>query len=217
MTDAEWIFKTDCADKKRIARSASKKNRTGKGPIRFPSDNLTKKELRKMNGDIKTYKINDCISWKEFLIYPHDIQQEYLDSIAVKYHPNAHDLTEMFGANSVKTLYAYFSRHKLNAHLRQNMSSCSLSNEWKKFCGLDIPVSETISPEPLTPVIEKCCIDEKLVAVKQENPIVCPYLESGTFTVTGDAYMVMDILEIVCGKSKYKFTIKFEEVNNENE
>lgn len=214
MTDERYVYTQDIRDKKSTARSASKTNRKGKGPVKLPSDYLTKKEFKKMNGEVQNYNMSKRVNWSVFKFWPKDIQQEYLNKINDKLKATMKDLSEMFRC-SVPTINRYFDDHGLVYQSDRGRRSCKEDPEWKKFCELDIPVTKVITPTPFTPVIEKCCTDEKLVAVKQENPIVCPYLESGTFTVTGDAYTVMDILEVICGKSKYKFTITFEEVNNE--
>ena len=52
MTEAEKEFRHDCRMKKVVAASARfRRAHAGKGgKVRLPSDNLTKKELEKMNG-----------------------------------------------------------------------------------------------------------------------------------------------------------------------
>lgn len=47
MDDARWDFLKNSADTKRTARSASKKNRTGKGAVRMPSDYLNREDKKK--------------------------------------------------------------------------------------------------------------------------------------------------------------------------
>lgn len=47
MDDARWDFLKNSADTKRTARSAAKKNRTGKGAVRMPGDYLNKEDKKK--------------------------------------------------------------------------------------------------------------------------------------------------------------------------
>ena len=61
MTDEKFVFVSDVAEKKRTARgSHNKRTHCGRGgTVRFPSDNMTRKELSKMNGEVKSYRMND--------------------------------------------------------------------------------------------------------------------------------------------------------------
>lgn len=61
MTDERFTFIEDCKDKKRTARGAhNKRTHCGKGgAVMFPSDYLTTKEKKAMNGECKAYRMND--------------------------------------------------------------------------------------------------------------------------------------------------------------
>ena len=60
MKDEEYLFHQTCREQKNIARSArNKRTHNGKGGrVKFPSDYMTKKELQKMNGEVKSYRLN---------------------------------------------------------------------------------------------------------------------------------------------------------------
>ena len=58
--NAEAIFKQDSREKKTIGHSAAK--RVGKRKrVTFPSDYLSAKELKRMNGDVKNYRLDQPI------------------------------------------------------------------------------------------------------------------------------------------------------------
>lgn len=85
MTDAEYVFNQTSKERKRNGRGDYNKKRQGGKTIRFPSDNLSRKEKNAMNGEVKTYSFYKPLYWDEFRKMPNDIQQEYLDTIKEKF------------------------------------------------------------------------------------------------------------------------------------
>lgn len=83
MTDEKFTFVEDVKEKKIASRSA--RNRiahTGKGgKVRFPHDNLTRKELEAMNGELRVYRMNDPMKWEDFKTMPVDLQVQYIKAI----------------------------------------------------------------------------------------------------------------------------------------
>lgn len=99
MSEITDMFREECADRKRTARGAfNKKTHNGKGGrVKFPSDYLSEKEKRKMNGEIKTFKMNQPISWEEFKTYPDDIKRQYIRSLRVRFQVPDKLIAEMMG------------------------------------------------------------------------------------------------------------------------
>ena len=99
MTDEKYTFVTDVAEKKRTARGAfNKRTHNGKrGGVKFPSDYLSEKEKRKMNDEVKTYKMNQPISWNEFKTYPDDIKITYIKTLRTRFHVPDKLIAEMMG------------------------------------------------------------------------------------------------------------------------
>lgn len=87
MSDEEWEYKQDCKDKKITARSArNKRTHNGKGgAVKLPSDYLSKKELKAMNGPVESYRMNDPMSWEEFKKLPDDLKVTYIKALREKY------------------------------------------------------------------------------------------------------------------------------------
>lgn len=87
MTDEKYLFVTDMHEKKRTARGIhNKRTHTGKGGrVIFPSDHLTRKELNAMNGEVKSYNINNPMKWEEFKALPDDIKIIYVKAIREKF------------------------------------------------------------------------------------------------------------------------------------
>ena len=101
MTDEKFTFIEDVREKKRTATGAHhKRTHCGKGgAIRFPSDFMTKKELRAMNGEVKEYRLNDPMSWKEFKAMPDDIKIIYIKALRQKYNVSDTKIMEMLGVS----------------------------------------------------------------------------------------------------------------------
>lgn len=80
LTDEQKEFIADCKDKARTARdSHNKRSHCGKsGGIKFPSDNLTEKQRRAMNGKVVAYNINEALTDEEFKKLPDDIKKLYV-------------------------------------------------------------------------------------------------------------------------------------------
>ena len=87
LPDEQWDMIEDSISKKRTAQSARhRRTHCGKGgSVKFPSDYMTKKELKAMNGECKSYRLNDPMMWEEFKQLPDDIKIIYIKGIREKY------------------------------------------------------------------------------------------------------------------------------------
>ena len=99
MDDCEYVFRQYVKDKKNIGRNAKYMNRTGKGGVKFPSDYLTNKEKKKLNGSVNSYDMGKPMTYKEFKAFPDDIKKMYLEGITEKFHPTQKTLAEFFGVS----------------------------------------------------------------------------------------------------------------------
>ena len=81
LSDEQRDFIEDCRDKKRTGYgSHNKRSHCGKsGGIKFPSDNLTEKQKRAMNGEVVTYQLSKILTDEEFNKLPDDIKKLYID------------------------------------------------------------------------------------------------------------------------------------------
>lgn len=101
MTDEKYVFMTEVADKKRTARGVhNKRTHTGKrGKLRFPSDNMTRKEIEAMNGEVKTYNIKNPMKWHEFKTMPDDLKRAYLKRLRDLYNASNKAIGDMMGVS----------------------------------------------------------------------------------------------------------------------
>lgn len=88
MEDEKYIYQQEQREKKIISYSAKNaRTHCGKrGAVKLPSDYLTKKELESMNGEVKSYHLNDPMTWREFRALPDDIKIIYIKLLREKFN-----------------------------------------------------------------------------------------------------------------------------------
>lgn len=172
MSDEQYELYQDIKEKKVTARSARHtRTHCGKGgPVKFPSDYKTKKELEAMNGECKSYRLNDPMSWEEFKAMPEDLKKDYIKLIRQKYNAPDKEIAE----HIFKTSYYTVSKWIREAGLGLGKASGGRCRawDWKGFmqwCGetpneeIDIPIVDELPVEeqPLPPIEECLCTEER--------------------------------------------------------
>lgn len=111
MTEVEKVYYDDIREKKIINHSANKVNRTGKGPIRFPSDYLSKKEREQMNGECRSWNLNGFYSWDEFKQMPNDIKISWLNRMLNVYGVGIKNIETVVFNGRTNILVTWLNRH----------------------------------------------------------------------------------------------------------
>lgn len=101
MSDEQYEYVSDCRDKKVTARSARHaRTHNGKGgSVKFPSDYMSAKELKSMNSECKTYRMNEPITWDEFKSMPDDLKIGYVKGLRERFKVPAREIAMMMGVN----------------------------------------------------------------------------------------------------------------------
>jgi hypothetical protein len=175
--DETYLFVSDVKEKKITARSARHtRTHCGKGGrVRLPHDNLTKKELQKMNGECKSYRLNDPMSWQEFKSLPDDLKITYIKLLQKKFNVPFVHIGKMLGC-AQRTI----SCEIIRLGLSEGKAAKGRKKKWDKegfyawWHGVDkLP----------TPVIEEIpCADPN-----QEEKPVHFYTEEEWETIFGEA------------------------------
>ena len=98
MDDAEYLFHQTSKNAKRLARGAyAKKGGSRSKKCTLPSDKLSAKERKELNGKMSTYKMREPMTWKEFKALPDDLKKEYLQFLANEKRARSMDVAAMFG------------------------------------------------------------------------------------------------------------------------
>jgi hypothetical protein len=127
LPDEQWDMIKDSIDKKNIANSShNRRSHCGKGgSIKLPSDYLSSKELKAMNGEVKSYRINEPVMWSEFKKFPKDIQNMYIKSLREKYNVTNNALAKAMGISN-----AAFNKRIKELGLNLGKKVCGKSRMW---------------------------------------------------------------------------------------
>lgn len=228
MNDYEWDFVKDSIDKKNVARSArSTRTHCGKGgAVKFPSDYLTKKELKAMSGEVIKYaSLKKPMSWGEFKELPDDLKKEYINSIRDKFGAPDKYIAQMFGV-SQHTLCLYFKDLGLGVG-----KSCGAANrKWKTeeflaWCGganLEAKVApvpeETIEPELDANTFDSSSLSdtevEKIEVGGNEScgesfERVCATPKDGQMLFTCKAEDALNTIRLILGDKKVELFVEW--------
>ena len=98
----------------------------------LPSDRMSKKELEKMNGEVKCYNVLAPWTWQEFKEAPDDICREYIDRLATVYEINYNLLSKMFGVTS-NSIRAQFSKKGIKFSCKTGQTTIEVRTKFEKF------------------------------------------------------------------------------------
>ena len=187
MSDEAYEFTRDSIDKKVTARSArSTRSHCGKrGAVKFPSDYLSAKELKAMNGEcIKYASLKKPMTWEEFKALPNDLKAMYIKSLREKFNVPDAELAKMFDIDK-NVVYRHFKCYGLC----KGAGSGAKVKTWNRDGWLLwLHGADPTAVEPSeTPV------EEALVAVNEEADIVV----NDEPTETVDEAAVEEILAII--------------------
>lgn len=86
MTDERYLFVSDSREKKTIARGAAHRKGGSKSKkCTLPSDYLTEKQRKELNGAVESFDLKKFYTWAEFKALPADIQIEWMNHMTEKY------------------------------------------------------------------------------------------------------------------------------------
>lgn len=99
MTDEKFVFNQDVRERSKMKTGAMhKKNGCKSKKCTLPSDYLSTKEKKKLNGPVSSISMNKpYYDWRSFTSLNPEVQAEYLNGLITNYGARAKDLAEMFG------------------------------------------------------------------------------------------------------------------------
>lgn len=136
-----------------------------------------------MNGECKSYRLNDPMAWKEFVSMPDDVKVTYIKLLRQKFNvPNKY-IAEMLGTNN-----SYFSKEVIRLGISEGKNCRGRCTPWDKegFLAWWHGVDQLPTHVPEEPVYE-----EQEVFVEDDLPIEEPEF------VPVEKYMHLDA-EIAC-------------------
>ena len=157
MNDAEFLFKTTSAERKRNGIGDFHKKRGGGRYVRLPSDNLSKKEKEMMNGEVLEYNMNVPVAWKAFKKWPQDLACEYIQRLEEAYNAKSEDIAGMLGVSK-----SSYHKYKSSLGIKSKSGHGRPLDRagWAKFIGAN-EFSPEILVESSPAVTEKVELPEK--------------------------------------------------------
>lgn len=107
MNDAEYLFRQTEIERKRIGRGDYNKKRGGGRYVRLPSDNLSRKEKRLMNGQVASINMTLPTKWETFRNLSTDLQRDYVLLLEKTYGATSPMIAKMLGIS-----HEYFRDHR---------------------------------------------------------------------------------------------------------
>lgn len=210
MTDEAFVLNQDNRERKAIGRNARYRKAGSKSrKCSLPSDRLTKKQLKELNSEVKTWNLNAPMGYIDFMNMPRELQWEYLIKLLTEKEGRLPDVADMMGAN-YKTLQQYIMRHHPGRKLPDKRGQKRPGPKWADFIGgaempqeaPEAPQEECVAPEEKSPHSESS-------AVKLPDALLC--LNDGILTFTGNPQAVFQKALLVLDPSqRYRITIHFE-------
>ena len=181
MPDEQYVMISDSIEKKKIAHSShNRKTHCGKGGrVKFPSDYLSKKELKAMNGDVKSYNLNKPMTWEEFRRMPQDLQIMYIKKLR-----NEFGVPDIVLSKAMGVCKSSFSKAMRDLNLSLGKSAGATGKQW-----LNSEKSSKFSEywnkfNKKEDSVEEGSIEEKNEAV-EEMDISEAFAQIGTYATEG--------------------------------
>lgn len=179
-------FDYDVLQKKRIAAGARNMKRGSRSKrCSLPSDNLTPAQLKRRNGPVSTYKLDEPMRWDDFKAMPVDLQKQYLTNLVETYGATNEMLGDMFYVHPthVGTVKKALGVVSHNPHRLIGEKKAIRDQMWAAFCNGVVGGGDAVKETPKEPkkleALPVRCPDElEEVALTQAKP-ERKYLELG--------------------------------------
>ena len=145
LSDEEYVYRQDIKEKKSTGRGAFHKKCGSKSKkCNFPSDYMSKKEIKAMNGEVISYNPNAWYTWEEFKALPMEYQVKYVNSLLNRYNCGLSNISEIVFGKSKGWLGIYFKKvgqmefinHTADRHLTRELyrNGEKLKADMEKSC-----------------------------------------------------------------------------------
>ena len=147
-------FDYDALQKKRIAAGARHMKRGSRSKrCSLPSDNLTPAQLKRRNGPVSTYKLDEPMRWDDFKAMPVDLQKQYLTNLVETYGATNEMLGDMFYVHpthvgAVKKALGVVSH---NPHRISGKQKDIRDQMWAAFCNGVVGGGDAVKETPREP------------------------------------------------------------------
>lgn len=167
-------FDYDAMQKKQLARNKFRNAKYKHGGCHLPHEDLTPAQIKRRNGPMVTYNLNLPMSWKDFKSMPHDLQQQYLDSLHARFGVGPGDIAKHLFLRDQGSLYRSTKDMGLTVAKRDKNRDFDGFLAWLR------------KEEDATDAPSKDAKNALLRAEASAKVHGCSTVEQMTFTLTGD-------------------------------
>ena len=204
MKDEKYVFIQDLIEKKTIGRGSFNKRSHcgGSGKKKWAAELMTNKELAKMNGELKTYRLNDPMTWKEFKALPDDIKVMYIKGIQERFNP--------FDASIARTLFKVHPSTLLDVLKRLGLTHGNVdgNRKWDRegfeawASGNKVEELE-VTEEEVTEVTEETEVAEEPKVIEKKKAIPL----TGSMKFEGKTEEILETISAILGGADLRITI----------
>lgn len=189
MDDAQYLFVTDSAEKKKVARSARNRVTKKKGCI-LPSDYLTAGEKKKMNGDVMTVNLNQKMSYRYFKTLTPQLQEMYLNHLVNHYKFNVSQIKKSLGCTNGKALEQYIEKRGINVKFKKYPRG-SATDVFEKFMNGELEQDKKEEETDMTKKEAEEAVEEETIvdAAEDAEAIDIPEPEEQEEKMANPVYM----------------------------
>ena len=147
-------FDYDVLQKKRTAAGARHMKRGSRSKrCSLPSDNLTPAQLKRRNGPVSTYKLDEPMRWDDFKAMPVDLQKQYLTNLVETYGATNEMLGDMFYVHPthVGTVKKALGVVSHNPHRLIGEKKTIRDQMWAAFCNGVVGGGDAVKETPREP------------------------------------------------------------------
>ena len=147
-------FDYDVLQKKRTAAGARHMKRGSRSKrCSLPSDNLTPAQLKRRNGPVSTYKLDEPMRWDDFKAMPVDLQKQYLTNLVETYGATNEMLGDMFYVHPthVGTVKKALGVVSHNPHRLIGEKKAIRDQMWAAFCNGVVGGGDAVKETPREP------------------------------------------------------------------
>lgn len=176
-------FDYEVLQKKRIAAGARHRKCGSKSKFcSLPSDNMTAAEWKRRNGKVKTYNLMAPMDWAEFKSMPHDLQQQYIDTLQTRFNVSVNRISKDLFGLCPGALRRHIDRNGLK-HISMPGRGGNVPN-WYVWLNDADPFEEKCEEE-IEETVEKCEEETESPVLREHDlfllgrpaPVVLPEVE----------------------------------------
>lgn len=225
MKDEKYAFIQDLIEKKTIGRGSFNKRSHcgGSGKKKWAAELMTNKELAKMNGELKTYRLNDPMTWAEFKALPDDIKKMYIKGIQERFNCFDSSIARMFGVHQ-STLLDVLKRlgmchGNVNNHRKWDKEGFEAWARGEKpteaYQSLPKPTEEEVTEETEVTEVTKKFIPECPKLTKEDIKRICQTKKkaipkTGSLKFEGKSEDILEALASVFDGAEITITVIWE-------